>query len=343
MKLGTIYYLIPDIFQRKFNLREFYRHLKRGEGSSYLHQCKHVNKRAIGGIKVFYQHCKQLTELGFDAVPLAMGNFDGNLYYPEIDSKHISEVGFNLNENDVVVATEFSPYDAIQFNHCKKVMFAQSWIYLKPRFKPEDQDKSYRQLGYDYVISCGEYISRTIRGLHNEECVTVSNGIDGSVFYPDEKLREPNRVMCMPRKNRDDIETIKSIVSRQCSNVTFVDVDGVPEAEIALAYRKSDILLSTGYPEGLPLPPLEAMCSGSVVVGFAGRGGRQYMIDGKTALVAEDGDCISAAEALVKVLNDRDLKELLRKNAQNEMQQYTLKAMQQRVGQFFKQVEADLN
>lgn len=340
--MGTIYYLIPDIFQRKFNLREFYRHVKRGEGKAYWNQCRRINKRAIGGIKIFYQHIQQLSALGFNAVPLAMGNFDGNLFYPEIKSKHVSEVGFELQPNDVVVATEFSPYDATQFNNCKRVMFAQSWIYLKPRFKAEDQEKSYRELGYDYVISCGDYIARTIRGLHNEECVSVSNGIDGSVFFADDSVRKAKRVMCMPRKNSEDIETIKSIVKRQYPGVDFVDIDGVSESEIAKEYRQSDIFLSTGYPEGLPLPPLEAMFSGCVVVGFAGRGGRQYMINEQTALVSEDGDCINAAEDLLRVLNDDELKERLRQNSLDEMSQYTLHAMQERVGRFFDLVAADI-
>ena len=199
---------------------------------------------------------------------------------------------------DIVVASEFAPYDAVQFKKCRRVVFVQSWCFMKMKFHEEDKDKSYRDLGFDHVISCGDYITKTVNVLNNEDCVTIANGIDSDVFFPDDPVRIKNRVMCLTRKNPQDIKTITSIVKREVPDVEFFYADGLNEQEIAEAYRQSDIMLASGYPEGLPLPPLEAMFSGAIVVGFTGRGGRQYMIDEETALVSEDGDCIDVAENL---------------------------------------------
>ena len=46
---------------------------------------------------------------------------------------------------------------------------------------------------------------------------------------------------------------------------------------VARLLRRSHIFLATGFPEGCPLPPLEAMASGCLPVGFSGFGGWDYM------------------------------------------------------------------
>lgn len=343
MNIGTIYYLIPDIFKAKFSLRWFLFHVRRGEGISYINSCMTNRKNVIGGIKVFYQHVKYLRELGYDAHALALGSFDGNVYFPEIEAKNIKDVGYELKENDIVVATEFSPYDAFKFKGCRRVVFVQSWCFIKMKFRDEDKDKSYRDLGFDYVISCGDYITKSVKLLNGEDCVTIANGIDGEVFYPDDDVRIDNRVICLPRKNPEDIKTITTIVKREVPGVEFFYADGLDERGIAEAYRKSDILLASGYPEGLPLPPLEAMFSGTVVVGFSGRGGRQYMIDEKTALVSADGDCIGASENLIRVLDDKALKERLRAEGLEITKNFTLERLKTAIDNFYKRVEQDIN
>jgi glycosyltransferase involved in cell wall biosynthesis len=55
-----------------------------------------------------------------------------------------------------------------------------------------------------------------------------------------------------------------------------ISIDGLPEHEVAERLRSCAVFLSFGHPEGCPLPPLEAMASGCVVVGYHGRGGREY-------------------------------------------------------------------
>ncbi|MCP5381740.1 MAG: glycosyltransferase family 4 protein [Kordiimonadaceae bacterium] len=336
MKIGTIYYLIPDIFRQKFSLRQFLRALRQGNGIDYIKACFKDRKKAVGGVKVFYQHVKLLRELGYNADVLALGSFDGNIYYPDITALNIRDFGCDLKENDVVVASEFFPYDALKFKNAIKIMFAQSWVFLKMTLNEQDREKSYRDLGYDYVISCGDYITRTIKAVNGEDCITISNGIDDSVFFPDPALREKNTVLCLPRKNPQDIDMIRKIVEREIPYVRFKYADGLDEAGIADAFRRADIMLASGYPEGLPLPPLEAMFSGAVVVGFAGRGGRQFMINEKTALVSEDGDCVSAAENLISILKNDEQKERLRENAlQFVLESYKIDDLKDRLKSFY--------
>lgn len=336
MNIGTIYYLIPDIFRQKFSLRQFVRASLQGWGIEYIKSCFRDGKKPVGGVKVFYQHVKSLRELGFKADVIAMGKFDGNIYYPDIKALNIRDTGFDLKENDVVLATEFCPYDALKFRNAIKIMFAQSWIFLHSRLDPTDREKSYRELGYDYVISCSDYITRTIKAINDEDCVTITNAIDDTVFYPDPVLREKNTVLCLPRKNARDIETIRKIVERKNPAVRFHYADGLDEAGIAEAFRRADLFLASGYPEGFALPSIEAMFSGAVVVGFAGRGGREFMIDGVTALVSEDGDCISVSENLIQLLSDDKKKEELRAKARQVVQEsYKIDHLKTRLKAFY--------
>jgi glycosyltransferase involved in cell wall biosynthesis len=46
---------------------------------------------------------------------------------------------------------------------------------------------------------------------------------------------------------------------------------------VAAALAASHLFLAAGFPEGCPLPPLEAMACGCVVVGYAGCGGYDYL------------------------------------------------------------------
>jgi glycosyltransferase involved in cell wall biosynthesis len=49
-----------------------------------------------------------------------------------------------------------------------------------------------------------------------------------------------------------------------------------PKVEAAALLRDCAVFLSFGQPEGCPLPPLEAMACGCVVIGYHGYGGREY-------------------------------------------------------------------
>ena len=57
---------------------------------------------------------------------------------------------------------------------------------------------------------------------------------------------------------------------------TVQPIDKMSPPQVAEMMRQSAFFLSFGHPEGFPIPPLEAMACGCVVVGYHGRGGREY-------------------------------------------------------------------
>jgi glycosyltransferase involved in cell wall biosynthesis len=164
------------------------------------------------------------------------------------------------------------------------------------------------------------------------ESYAVTNGIDQTRFFSTPHKRVAKRVLALSRKHPDDLQKIISMAAHM--DFDFQIVDGLTEDELIHEYQRADIFLATGYPEGLPLPPLEAMNCGCVVVGFTGGGGQEYMLDGETALVAEDGDCQELASKL-ELLLDITFKEKIREAGFKKAQQYTLENTKEMLNAFY--------
>lgn len=337
--MPNIYYLIPDLFKAKIEPISFLKYAKRGKFKEYFQKFISPSHKPVGGIKVMYQHCLMLNELGFNASPVLMGKYKGNFFGYDLNYLTKKELENVLKDDDILVSTEFHPYDGLAFEKGVKVMFMQNWINLDRRFQAKDIGKTYEDLGYDHVITCGQYCSDMVNEKMGINAITITNGIDQQKFKPNENIRVNNRILALSRKNIDDLNSIIDKIGEFAHNIHIVD--GLTQEELILEFQKADIFLATGYPEGLPLPPLEAMNCGCVVVGFTGGGANEYMINEKTALVAKDGDCDAASSLLLKLLNDTNLKEKIRKNGINTAQAYTLENTSSAINSFYTSIIAN--
>lgn len=321
--MSKIYYLIPDLFaKKKFSLIKFLKSFINGNVKTYVIQCVKPKHKPVGGIKVIYQHCLLLQELGFDAYPVLMGTYKGNFFGYDFEYKNYSDVIASIQSEDIVVATEFAPYEGLLFEKARKILFLQNWIGLRRRLHDKDKAKSYKDIGYDEVITCSDYCSHYVfenMGIHAK---TITNGIDLHQFQPLPSKRVSGRILAMSRKNPKDLEKIIQLLQNTPYEIKVVD--RLTQEELIKEYQKADIFLATGYPEGFSLPPIEAMACGCVVVGFTGGGGNEFMVDKQTALVAEDGDCEVVANKLIYLLDNPKLKETIREQGYLKSQEYSL-------------------
>jgi len=85
----------------------------------------------------------------------------------------------------------------------------------------------------------------------------------------------------MPRKNKalakQIQETFQNLDEGLAARCQWVEIAGLTAQGVAEALGSAHIFLATGFPEGCPLPPLEAMACGCLPVGFMGFGGADYM------------------------------------------------------------------
>ncbi len=158
----------------------------------------------------------------------------------------------------------------------KCVVYCQNWAYL---FSSLPEGVSWRNLPVSFLA-----VSHPVEWFMQQTLGTASPilrpGIDTNLFYPPENIAGgPLRIAYMPRKNKALVSQIKSIFETRNPNcdVRWVEIANMDAQGVAAALRTSHIFLVSGFPEGCPLPPLEALASGCIPVGFSGFGGWDYM------------------------------------------------------------------
>jgi hypothetical protein len=132
-------------------------------------------------------------------------------------------------------------------------------------------------------------------------------GINASLYHPPQGSKQ-RRVVYMPRKRPDDAAAVLAQLRFRgaLNGWDIVAIDGRSEAETAELLRTARLFLSFSYREGFGLPPLEALASGCIVVGYHGSGGREYFHP-PFATAVEDGDIaafVGAVEATIRNIDN---------------------------------------
>ncbi len=171
--------------------------------------------------------------------------------------------------------------------HC--LLYVQNWAYLHGQLP---QGTLWQDLPVG-LLAVSDPVAWFIRQTTGYAAPILRPAIDPACFYPD-PAREPAtppapgetvRIAWMPRKNRALARQIRDIFEArtglgQQPPVEWIEIHGRPRQEVAALLRSSHVFLATGFPEGCPLPPLEALASGCLLVGFGGFGGWDYMHQG---------------------------------------------------------------
>lgn len=154
--------------------------------------------------------------------------------------------------------------------------YVQNWAYL---FSSLPEGVDWHNLPVEF-LAVSDPVAHFIKETTFKDAPVLRPGIDRSMFFPPEKRRGGRvKVAYMPRKNKAHFEQIKAIFEHRVGlgQVTWVPIEGMDAGQVADTLRSCQIFLVTGYPEGCPLPPLEAMACGCLPVGFTGFGGWDYM------------------------------------------------------------------
>ncbi|MBG0791886.1 MAG: glycosyltransferase family 1 protein [Desulfovibrionaceae bacterium] len=154
--------------------------------------------------------------------------------------------------------------------------YVQNWAYLFSALPP---GVDWHSLSVEF-LAVSDPVSRFIKEATLKDAPVLRPGIDRSVFFaPDAKPEGVVNVAYMPRKNKAPAAQIRAIHSHRCGAdcINWLPVENMTASQVADTLRSAHIFLATGFPEGCPLPPLEAMACGCLPVGFTGLGGLDYM------------------------------------------------------------------
>ena len=324
--MPTFYYLIPGLTKGRLDGESWIRYWKR----SIFNRKKQLPS---GGVKIIYQHCDILNENGYSAIPVHIGDFAVD-WFPHrskpIDKQEALRI---MDKNDILICPEIMPGIADDFPCETKVAFIQNWALTDIGTGP---DKRYEDFGFSRLLACSHYIKNYMREESTLSCDVVTNGIDLDIFHAPQQKKTGCEIVALNRRNIADArEALERLSDSLKMKVEFTILENkYTQAEIAEYFRKADIFLSVGYPEGFALPPLEAMASGCAVVGFTGGGGGEHMIDGETALVASNGNTEELASCLESILENPSLKEKIREGGMQKSREFSLKNMERQLLEF---------
>lgn len=159
---------------------------------------------------------------------------------------------------------------------CRCVVYCQNWAYL---FHGLGDGVHWRDLPVEFW-AVSDPVAWHMEQVLGTRPPIVRPAIDPDLFLPaPRRLDEPPRIAFMPRKNSALAGQVRRIFEERNPGVAveWVAIDGLRREQVAERLRQCAVFLVTGFPEGCPLPPLEAMSCGCLCAGFTGFGGWEYM------------------------------------------------------------------
>lgn len=258
-----------------------------------------------GGIRVIYRFVDTLNAAGVSATVVhAKSGFRCTWFENSTRISTASDVRFTTG--DLLVLPEYyqediphiapgvphvilnqNPHDTFPLIRNFK---ARGW---KPVISPDTRG----------IVTNSPYTSEYLRCCFPQLSINqISIGINQTIFRPPQTDKQ-RAIAFMPRKRRKDLSQVLRILELRGSleGWELFPIEGMTESDTAEVLRRSAVFLSFNEREGLGLPPLEAMASGCIVVGYHGGCGRLYMGE-DTAFAVDDGEVVSFATQVESVL-----------------------------------------
>lgn len=293
----------------------------------------------VGGIKVIYQFVNLMNKNGFDAYILHTHRKFKCRYaktLPHVKFAYLQD-GKLFDSNDVI----FIPEPDVKMMQqmisidAKKVVFNQNWAYTFGQFREINNEKfiKYQDFGIHDVLTVTNKIKEFLDFAMNDTKdlkIGVVHPYLSDVFTPKKLEEKTHQIAFMPRKNFNNFQDIFSTLFIKDKTIKWIQIDNMTEDKVAEILRDSTMFLALGYPEGLSLPPLEAMKSGCIVLGYSGYGGLEYMRDVKDEHfdnwnmdLYPDGDILNLSKAIFEtwnILKDKGLIDSYQEIANNAVE-----------------------
>ena len=198
----------------------------------------------------------------------------------------------------------------------------------------------------DVITAVSHSCAKELKGDHtiNKEITVINNGVDTNLFIPSENKKEEDYILYTGRletrkglidfiesakyvgREHADIKfvltgkgTIKKYLERKINELglknNFYFAGFVSRSELLEYYQNATVYVLPSYYEGLPTTLLEAMSCGVPSIATDVEGSSELIKDGENGLLVPPRDPERLAEAMMKLLDDEELRKKLGDNA----------------------------
>jgi len=197
-----------------------------------------------------------------------------------------------------------------------------------------------------YLLAVSTTIQKVLKGVYNRDSQLFPNGIDTDFYYPLSHKENQIPVVLLVGNPALEFKGFKfaldvlnkvyqtGIPFKVCwvSPIDFIHTQSPftiekfinpPQEKLAELYRTADVLLSTSLYESFPLPPIEAMASGTAVIATDNGGINTYAEPGENCLLCSQGDLESMSLTLTRLLRHPEERELLMKKGRETALKYS--------------------
>lgn len=261
--------------------------------------------------------------------------------FPLVLSESIAVLSLmeSMPDCDINIATAWLTTYAVYFSgKGKPVYFMQHYEEV---FERQDFNRVARLLetrgSYElplYKIANSSWLQKQIYERYGQKIPFSNNAINVEDFSVDKKLSENDGIIRIVSYSDDRewkgfadaaaaMQKIKceygdrvewhaygrehSLIKPDNKIIPYILHGKIPYAELAQLYAQSDIVLCCSWYESFPLPPLEAMASGTAVV-TTRYGTEDYCFDGKNCLCVDARNIDHIYSALKRLIDDPQLR-----------------------------------
>jgi hypothetical protein len=304
----------------------------------------HDIEQPRGGIGVLYDHVAILRAHGFEAfVAHAKPGFRYPFAPTDIPVLDVASRQAVLDSDVVVLPEDYA--EAIRGSRdlaCRKVLFCQNHFFIFDGLLPGE---TWSDFGFSAYMCVSSPIQNALSKWFGVNASIVRPAVDEAFFAERSKpLEAPITIACMPRKGRGTLRLVRGLLAAKghakASAMSWLEIEGLPKDQVAARLGTAQIYVSTSVREGLGLPPLEAMASGCLVVGFTGAGGLDFANrDNGVWVPDEDSWALAAAlESTLASLHDPTaiaVLEAKRKAGRTTAERYTREQLERDVIAFW--------
>ncbi len=239
-------------------------------------------RKVAGGVAVLLRMASLLHQAGFDVALVPRDTqSQGALAFPDVLVLPFDQAEPGKQDIWLVPEGWVNALAPGLRNKARCVVYVQNWAYLLSSLPA---DVAWQQLPV-FFLSVSQPVAWFVEQVTGRTSPILRPGIDLNLFSPPERPPQGGtlRIAFMPRKNKALLERTREILTARLQlrglahAVEWLAIENCGPDGVAEILRQAHVFLATGFPEGCPLPPLEAMACGCLVVGFAGYGGWDYL------------------------------------------------------------------